>query len=544
MGQVATPNPSDESFPFPGLAYLGCGYDVFGKYASKDSIKGQLFDFRNEKMVKEQFLDLGVPAEQMSHAFTSTPTEVKLCYSRYEKAQYKSVFEGEMEYQSSGSMTDEHQTMSAQVGLSADYGAFGGELNARYDTTKTRLDTTKFYSATAIVRYYELTMGNFPLPELHPDQLPLDETFKEDLNDKNIDPEKLFDAYGTHYIFAVTIGCRIVYGHTVDTSKVQTTYNAEADMKAKYEGAGVSAGGSISDDSQKETDFEHIKLTTEGLQGGVSESKLPLSQLKGGWHNPVLIDFPSDGSQGGPKALKGIWLLCADTDRRAALEDAFTKYATKRGGVAIAAIAAPDLIPVYLLHRTDDPTCVYYRLSRNVYQPENAIGQWKAVKTDPWFYAFVEQQPGTVPLYEYYCDQPSSCAFRYETGSWDPYLNVCNQRWVKNSSTPLGYVYDGIDLREFSHVSIEQAPNDAVPVYAYYRKSCAGDHFGCYYSTDSADSRDNGGWRPMKIPADDGHGDNAPGFPYDPSPGEQIPDYIKPMFLKTNVHWLGSQLKS
>ena len=60
-------------------------------------------------------------------------------------------------------------------------------------------------------------------------------------------------------------------------------------MKAKYEGIGASAGGSISGTSQQETDFETIKLHTEGLDvsgedsGGRAwpregrESALPLS---------------------------------------------------------------------------------------------------------------------------------------------------------------------------------------------------------------------------------------------------------------------------
>ena len=40
--------------------------------------------------------------------------------------------------------------------------------------------------------------------------------------------------YGTHYLSAITIGCRIGDSQTVDTSKAQASYNAEAEMKAKY----------------------------------------------------------------------------------------------------------------------------------------------------------------------------------------------------------------------------------------------------------------------------------------------------------------------
>jgi len=202
--------PPDDAFPFPGLQYLGCGYNVFGTYASVDSIKGQLFDFSNEKMVKEQFLDRSLTGDQISNAFTSIPPEIKLCYSRFEKVQYKPIFHATIEYQSSGSMMAEQQKMSAQAALSVDYGAFGGELSVRYDTTNTRVATTKYYSATAINQYYELTMGNFPSPQLHPELLPLNKTFKKDLYNKNIAPNVLFDVYGTHYLSAVTIGCRIV----------------------------------------------------------------------------------------------------------------------------------------------------------------------------------------------------------------------------------------------------------------------------------------------------------------------------------------------
>ena len=58
-GDITNPTtkPQDEVPPFPGLQHLGCGYDVFGRYASKDSIKALLFDFSKENMVKQQFLD-------------------------------------------------------------------------------------------------------------------------------------------------------------------------------------------------------------------------------------------------------------------------------------------------------------------------------------------------------------------------------------------------------------------------------------------------------------------------------------------------------
>src|SRR6516164_9619063 len=93
-----------EAPDFPGLQYLGCGYDIFGRYAHKSYTKPLLFDFSKEEKIKRQFLDRSLTAEQLSKSWATLPPELKLYYSLFKRVQYKPTFENEVEYQSEGSL--------------------------------------------------------------------------------------------------------------------------------------------------------------------------------------------------------------------------------------------------------------------------------------------------------------------------------------------------------------------------------------------------------------------------------------------------------
>ena len=152
-----------------------------------------------------------------------------------------------------------------------------------------------------------------------------------------------------------------------------------------------------------------------------------------------------------------------------------------------------DLRPLYLMRRGGH--AIGYRLWQGAAaDSKNAPGQWApAGDGAPWLYVFTEQEDRTVPLYEYYCDHPDNGNYRYETDSYGQWLAAFNTRWQKTSSTPIGYVYDGL---------LPAPPETATPIFAYWPKN-PGDDFRCFYSPDASESRDNAGWRPMRLPHDD-----------------------------------------
>jgi hypothetical protein len=516
---------SDDTPDFPGLTALGCGYDIFGRYVPL-GVKACLFDFKGEKRIKRQFLDRSLTAEQLTKAFNvPDPKFLKTYYSLPERVQYRPRFETKVEYQSHGSVVKEQSDLSTSAGLGVEAGAFAGELEFRYEQSHSSEATWKFFAANAIARYYDLTMANFPSPELHPEQLPVAELFKADLHNAKLAPDKIFDNYGTHYLSAITVGCRIIYSYAIDESKLESKLNAHAALEAKYgEVAHGHAEGNYIATKTGENDAEYFHCKSEGLdpsddgdhdRDDTQPPLRPLSLLKGGWHDPVVIDLPKN-------ALTPIWYLCTDKKRKKQLQDAFPEYAKKHGHVFGA--VPTNLQPLYLLRaevedkldKSKKIPC--YRFSKTLFGHSWTGGT--AVDRKVWGYVFNSKQEDTVPLYEYYYDQPGSNDYRYETGSWDPYFKHFNPKWKKTSATPIGYVYDGLAI----------APKNCEPIYAYFRQDSSRGHLGHFYSTDSIDSRDNAAWRPMKQPDDD---------IWDPNVAlDKLPDEVaKVLDLDGNVHW-------
>ena len=86
-----------------------------------------------------------------------------------------------------------------------------------------------------------------------------------------------------------------------------------------------------------------------------------VSVLKGGWHNPTLVDFPG-------KALRPIWSRCTKDDRRKAFATEFEKRAAARH-VDVSGLAR--YTPVYLYQNRD--VDLSYRLHCGASIPKSRI---------------------------------------------------------------------------------------------------------------------------------------------------------------------------
>jgi MAC/Perforin domain-containing protein len=534
-----SPVPKSKHLPIPGLEFLGAGYNVFGRYASADDVKANIFDFSVDGTVDQQLYDESLPQirSNVENAFQVMPTEIKLIYARPPGVQFKPLFQARLDFTESGSMTEEQQSLTAHADIEGTYGLFSGEINARYSSNASKLATARCYSATALMRYYDLSMANFPL---HPVRY-VRPTVRKDLNNPAITPEQIFEKYGTHYLYAITIGSKIVYGHTVDSSKTTKSFDIAVELRAKYgePGAEISGGGGVDykQSSAQAADAESVKFYAEGvsdeqLQAAERADKNPLAVLKQGWHNPTLIDFPTG-------ALKPIWELCDLLSRRTKLEQAFSDYLSTHQSIVG---ADADLVPLYLLKSPMDTPC--YRFANNRSDTTVDGLEWKLAADDgkPTLYVYAEQKEGTVPLYAYrrpvppmFGDIPGvqDLLMRYETSRWQSYMTKLPTGWKKASGNPIGWVYDGL----------APAPKlGSQDVYVYYPTDGKLRRF--LYSTDSEDGRDGGSWR-----ASSGVNDDVP-MPSDPlaeqfvtiqrqilaAPGVD-PDAAAVLGLKSNVHW-------
>jgi hypothetical protein len=92
---AATGNQSAKRFLVPGIdAFLGHGYDIFGEFASPNSVKARIYDLPNEPTVEQPTIDqsISLTPEQLSRVFVALPTELRLIYARPQKVGYMDVF--------------------------------------------------------------------------------------------------------------------------------------------------------------------------------------------------------------------------------------------------------------------------------------------------------------------------------------------------------------------------------------------------------------------------------------------------------------------
>jgi hypothetical protein len=160
-----------------------------------------------------------------------------------------------------------------------------------------------------------------------------------------------------------------------------------------------------------------------------------VSVLKGGWHNPTLIDFPSD-------ALTPIWDYCTDPNRKKQFQDAFDNLAKTHASV----ISGLSLYKPLYLYQGQVNGGVTYRLyeNTNLAGSRDAGGIAWTIQNDGKAFLNVaaKQTDGTIPLYQYrVSDQPN--IWRYETSPWlPPEEGDFSRLWERVSSTPIGYVLD------------------------------------------------------------------------------------------------------
>ena len=219
------------------------------------------------------------------------------------------------------------------------------------------------------------------------------------------------------------------------------------------------AGVGISD-----AQLDQIK---EGLQASVAV-------LKGGWHNPSLVDFP-DG------ALKPIWLRCTTQQRRNALDAAFKKMAEERGS-SLLDVALYTPIYLYRCHHNDTS----YRLSSRGTLPSAAPEAGGTLDNGgkPLCYILARPMKDSIPLYQYGWKSDNR-RWRYETADWAEWMTVLEEgfggEWERVSALPMGYV-----LNPDRAASYQGRVSTLAPVYGYCQRNPNGKPY-FYWSLDSED---------------------------------------------------------
>lgn len=417
----------------PGTDSIGCGYDVFGRFADVDSVRRSLFDLGESKKFSTK------------DGTYYKPDSVTVLWRR-----------GTNYIESSGTRMSEYQTeLAGEVGLTGTYGFFEGSADVWFDRSHRRCAAFSFVSQIQLTRVATLRLDpNGDVREL------LKPHVAHDL--ATMAPKTLFDTYGTHYLRGVVIGARMSYSAATNTTTYSGTTGFAQAARLAYEGASGQLSGHEKTRHRKTIEqFErssrvHIEAVggrSELLNGNTLDAKRFQQWIDSISDRMVFVSIPERG-------LEPVWELCADDDRKVELAEAFEEYAR-------APAPEPIVVPVYAYHAKTPPSRWYYSTN-----PDEKHG-WRLHGGDEFtFYAATE--PGEEerkPVWLQTAGGSRDDPERYKLSLSKKGTN----KWSDGKRIAF-YAYD------------ERGP-DRVPIYQYNAKKDS-DHSGWHYRTE----RDVSGW--------------------------------------------------
>lgn len=267
-----------------GIAeYLGKGYKGYQYYASPESCTFSLFDLTDPAVVDIQ------DAPKWEGRFASGENKTSFYDEFFVKASVSGVYDG-----------------------------FSGEITSTFNKSTLKNRTHSFATANIAQTYYRLTVL---------DSAPLKKEVAEDL--LQLEPNALFDKYGTHYLKSIYIGGRIGFSSFADRSKVTKTFNLQATVDASYLEI---VKGSASAGTVAKQDIEIVSRNKRIIVKGGDPAKAANVQDGSGepaesynaWAASV-PDFMSI-SDIADNGMVPIYELVADSDRREVLKTAWKTY--------------------------------------------------------------------------------------------------------------------------------------------------------------------------------------------------------------------------
>lgn len=279
--------------PLPGWDLVGRGYNVFGDYASTNSIKHPVFDWKDDDFALVDHIRKGRYLPKLITA-NRDPQSQSFCVSSKRLEDYLSK-------------------QSRHASLEAGYSFFGGSLTRDFDESSrssTQLWFTK-YTHRLILWNLLLDADYLTLRDkmVKSVKTSLDNIFKNgQLNQQKA--VEFFKEYGTHFVSGILVGGRIDYTCTTSQSKfsdeIQVTKAAELSFMSKALKIGVDANSA--DKELRESFEESSTSKCETIGGSVTlgskiNSLYHEKEDYANWANSVeddldnatLIDFNSNG---------------------------------------------------------------------------------------------------------------------------------------------------------------------------------------------------------------------------------------------------------
>lgn len=284
----------------PVVMRIGCGYDVFGKYASVDSLKQQVLD--TQKLIQNQRM-------------------ARIYYDDYGAT---SIVER--------SIKEYSESMSVSARAGGSFMGFGGSVSTNFAKGFTEKTDQYFATHSHIKKVYGVYVKT---PTADTLKAYLTDDAKEWINNKNISAADLFGNFGQYVLVDTITGGRVDYSITADSTASTSFENFSIAAKASFKVAVF--GASASTEYQKiknEKEYSENKDTQFRRYGGSALYEVNLSNPQAliDWENSLesrgtLVDFGEKTKQ----ALIPIWEFCNDSIRKTYLKDEFDKLNLAEG---------------------------------------------------------------------------------------------------------------------------------------------------------------------------------------------------------------------
>jgi hypothetical protein len=231
--------------------------------------------------------------------------------------------------QIAGSSTREYQQdLGVTAGAKGSAGLFKASLDSSFNCGK-KVSTSESFVKTLIT--IGLVKEYVDFSDISTDDLSkyVTPTFRRDIDNPQISPEKLFATYGTHVLLNMKLGGRMELSYKVKNTRRLSQQDLKASATAAYGAVSGSVSVSQSKEAKELTESSEFVASLYGGDVTVDIASLPKAQAAySSWSkslmgsNPVL-EFVDTGDAEGlanPRCMLPIWSLASDPQRRREIE--------------------------------------------------------------------------------------------------------------------------------------------------------------------------------------------------------------------------------
>jgi len=281
-----------------GTENLGCGYDVFDKYADVSIVKARILDLNklsNANLIEKKTIE-------------------------------KSVFTT-----SSGTTVNEYaSSLQTQAELQGSFMFFSGAIRASF--SESRYSRQEYSYATVHSAIQKLSFRipmDVPTSDL---KNYLTETAKNNINNSSYSPNSLFQTYGTHCMVGIIVGGRLDYNISAKSSDVTGSKSigayANFGFKTKFKSASISSETITDEQWNTFSNSKEERLETYGGKSEYGQNIINDGDYNN-WinsidENPVFCEFASNNS------LVPIWELCDNAARKTEIQNVYNSWAEEK----------------------------------------------------------------------------------------------------------------------------------------------------------------------------------------------------------------------